>query len=259
MDLLKRISHNILTASAQGRHVYEVGPFRAFIHPDDDLRFYNWAAPMVDCENWSPWIDGLIDLFVTHQRLPRLEYLTAQFPSLRPALERAGFQAEVVAPVMTLTPKELIPPPSADVCISLLTPESPSSDFRDMYRVGMEGFGLEVKMDREEEVDGRGEAPGARLRALARVDGEAAGCGVLMCTGDVAEMAGVATLPAYRRRGIAAHLCHFLLEIGFGQGLELVWLSAADERAVALYHTLGFRPSGEQLHISRGLAPWEHP
>jgi len=56
----------------------------------------------------------------------------------------------------------------------------------------------------------------------------------------VAELAGVATSPALRRRGVAATLTSFLTDQLFAAGGTLAWLSAGDAAAQAVYERVGF-------------------
>jgi len=56
----------------------------------------------------------------------------------------------------------------------------------------------------------------------------------------VAEVAGVGTRPALRRRGVAASLTCFLTEQLFAVGGTLAWLSAGDAAAQAVYERVGF-------------------
>jgi len=56
----------------------------------------------------------------------------------------------------------------------------------------------------------------------------------------------VATLPEFRRRGVAARLIQTAMAAHQGQGLERVFLEvrAGNAGAIALYRSLGFRQSG---------------
>ncbi|MDM4719927.1 GNAT family N-acetyltransferase [Micromonospora sp. WMMA1363] len=88
-------------------------------------------------------------------------------------------------------------------------------------------------------------ADGRRLSALAGTPGDGAlASGMAMRVGDVAEIAGVATLPAARRRGlgaaVTAALAHALLAAGTG----LVFLSAGSEEIARVYLRVGFRRIG---------------
>ncbi|HEX6023963.1 MAG TPA: GNAT family N-acetyltransferase [Solirubrobacter sp.] len=68
--------------------------------------------------------------------------------------------------------------------------------------------------------------------------------GTLRPVGDVAEIVGVATLPAVRRQGLGSAVTGALVEIALEQGIELVFLSAADDQIARVYERLGFRRAG---------------
>ena len=59
--------------------------------------------------------------------------------------------------------------------------------------------------------------------------------------GGVTEIAGVGTLPAARRRGLAGAVTSELVRDALARGIELVFLSAQDEDVARLYRRLGFR------------------
>ncbi len=61
------------------------------------------------------------------------------------------------------------------------------------------------------------------------------------------EIAGVATLEPWRRRGIGAAVTHAAAALAFSRGVSAVLLSAADERAGRVYGGVGFRPAGNVL------------
>jgi ribosomal protein S18 acetylase RimI-like enzyme len=65
--------------------------------------------------------------------------------------------------------------------------------------------------------------------------------GTLRPVGDVAEIVGVATLPAVRRQGLGGGVTGALVEIALEQGIELVFLSAASDEIARVYERLGFR------------------
>jgi ribosomal protein S18 acetylase RimI-like enzyme len=60
--------------------------------------------------------------------------------------------------------------------------------------------------------------------------------------GAVTEIAGVGTLPAARRRGLAAAVTSALVRDALDRGIEVVFLSAADEDVARVYRRLGFTP-----------------
>ncbi len=59
--------------------------------------------------------------------------------------------------------------------------------------------------------------------------------------GGVAEIAGVAVLPAYRRRGLAGQLTHALASHALAHGVTTVFCSAQSDDVARVYEAVGFR------------------
>ncbi|MET8309729.1 GNAT family N-acetyltransferase [Micromonospora sp. NPDC005173] len=88
-------------------------------------------------------------------------------------------------------------------------------------------------------------ADGRRISALAGTPAEGAlASGMAMRVGDVAEIAGVATLPAARRRGLGAALTATLARELLAAGTDLVFLSAGSTEIARVYLRVGFRRIG---------------
>jgi ribosomal protein S18 acetylase RimI-like enzyme len=62
--------------------------------------------------------------------------------------------------------------------------------------------------------------------------------------GRATEVVGVATIPAYRRRGIGAAVTAELVRDALRRGVETIFLSAGDEDIARVYRRLGFRLIG---------------
>jgi ribosomal protein S18 acetylase RimI-like enzyme len=62
--------------------------------------------------------------------------------------------------------------------------------------------------------------------------------------GDVAEIAGVGVLPAYRRQGLAAQLTYVLARDALGRGVTTVFCSAQSEDVARVYGRIGFERVG---------------
>ncbi|PTA45289.1 GNAT family N-acetyltransferase [Micromonospora sp. RP3T] len=88
-------------------------------------------------------------------------------------------------------------------------------------------------------------ADGRRVSVLAGTpaDGPLAS-GMAMRVGDVAEIAGVATLPSARRRGLGAAVTATLARELRAAGTDLVFLSAGSEDIARVYLRVGFRRVG---------------
>ncbi|MGX6604928.1 GNAT family N-acetyltransferase [Micromonosporaceae bacterium Da 78-11] len=68
--------------------------------------------------------------------------------------------------------------------------------------------------------------------------------GMIQRAGDVAEIAGVATLPSARNRGYASQLTATLARHALTDGVQTVFLSAGDDDVARLYTKVGFRRVG---------------
>ncbi|WP_341716858.1 GNAT family N-acetyltransferase [Micromonospora sp. FIMYZ51] len=83
---------------------------------------------------------------------------------------------------------------------------------------------------------------GRRLSALVRTAEEGVLAGAMaMRLDDAAEIAGVATLPAARRRGLATAVTAALARALLAAGVDLVFLAAGDEEIARVYLRVGFR------------------
>ena len=68
--------------------------------------------------------------------------------------------------------------------------------------------------------------------------------------GDSTELCGVATLPAFRRRGIAADVVSALLADAFDRGVDVAMLSATDDDVARLYERASFARVGHAVEVS---------
>ena len=82
---------------------------------------------------------------------------------------------------------------------------------------------------------------------LAWLDWEAAGTGVSHSLKGAAELVGIVTQKALRRRGVAATITSELVRRHFDRGGDFVFLDAAGDEAAKVYAGLGFSPFGVNL------------
>jgi predicted GNAT family acetyltransferase len=82
---------------------------------------------------------------------------------------------------------------------------------------------------------------GRTVSAVAFADGQPVAFGSHQPVGDVSEIVGVGTLPAYRRRGVAAALTSLLVQDAQQRGVQTVFLSAGDAAVARVYERVGFK------------------
>jgi GNAT superfamily N-acetyltransferase len=92
------------------------------------------------------------------------------------------------------------------------------------------------------------------LVAAETEDGPVAG-GAAVPRGAVAELTGIATLPAWRRRGVGAMVAGELTQAMSAVGVRTVFLSAGDEDVARVYERVGFRRVASVGEAAQASAP----
>ncbi|WP_447006223.1 GNAT family N-acetyltransferase [Saccharothrix isguenensis] len=221
-----------------------VGPFLVRFDAHSDHPFLNYAVPD-DGEPATPAeVEALVTAFLERSRTPRLEYLRPA-PLIDEVLAAAGFTVDQLLPMMAVDVLNA-PPLPAGLVLEAVTSDA---DLLAVSVVQNTAFGVGTA----------GEEDVARQRSLlrdngvivlARLDGEPVGAGVY--TGpcyDLAQVAGIAVLPAFRRRGIASAVCADLTARVFDAGCT-PFLESEPDNAVRLYAPLGYRTIGESASIT---------
>lgn len=221
-----------------------VPSFTLFLHPTDDLTYFNYAIPD------HPWADDLghalsvlREAFAARGRHPRIEFIEAFAPQLGPALRAAGFVEEARQQLMVCTVETYQPaPPMSGLTVAELTGASAVSEVQAYLNLQRRGF--------DPRDEGRATAEDAEhfLRTIgegrafvASLDGQPVGVGMFTAPfAGVTEIAGLATLAPFRRRGIATRLTALAARRAMTQGADVVTLTAADERAGRVYERVGF-------------------
>jgi ribosomal protein S18 acetylase RimI-like enzyme len=146
---------------------------------------------------------------------------------------------------MACTAQTFSPRWREDVSVQLLSSSDPDETLATFLQIEQDGF-AELDMPAGEITQEMVTAFRERLshrthrRALALVEGKPAAVATLSPIGEMAELAGVTTLPALRNRGAARVVSSFLVDHHFQSGGERVWLGAADTRARSVYEGIGF-------------------
>jgi len=232
------------TSAQRGRKVLRAAPFTVTIHPDDALRFLNYAIPDDGARPDPDAIAALRDAFRVHERLPRLEWIEEAAPAVAAALAGAGMVEELRTPLMTCGPDELVVP-AADVPGLVVGPVG-DADLRDAARVQRAAFGQAPLAADEPPYDSRRGGGGA---VLARVRGAPASIAVWTAVVDgTSEVAGVATAEAWRRRGLAGVVTAAAARAAFAAGARLCLLSPGNDEAQRVYARAGFRGTATMLH-----------
>jgi ribosomal protein S18 acetylase RimI-like enzyme len=249
LELLKRMEAGTVRALTQRAGWISVGPFLASFHATSDLTFMNYAIPAqpdVAVHDLPRTVGRLRELFRERKRTLRFEFLEPVHRGLGKALAECGLALEREAPLMICERGKLVDFVNHDVQVLGLDAHVSDGTLRQLLVVGQRGFGFgDGKVTAAEIAEQREHLAAQRYRcAYATIDGVVAGIGSMTVQTD--ELVGIATLPEYRRRGVAASVSSFLVRQHFQKGGHMAWLSAGDEAAEAVYRKIGFRKVGVQ-------------
>ncbi|NJP97263.1 GNAT family N-acetyltransferase [Nonomuraea sp. FMUSA5-5] len=239
--------HAYLRAAA-GPGAVRSGPFLIRFDAHDDARPFNYAVPDDGASPTPGDVAALVAAFRERARVPRLEYVPQTSPEVEAALLAAGFVPEGRYPLLVCPPAEVVDVPvPPDVRVRLV---SDDPGLWAVARVMNEAFGAPEATEHDV-ARLRNVLDGGGLVAAASVSGQVVGGGQLGRPHEgVAEVAGIAVAPAYRRRGIAGAVTALLTREGAGAGVGTPFLTPADDAAARVYARTGYRRVGEALHIS---------
>jgi ribosomal protein S18 acetylase RimI-like enzyme len=252
-----RLQSYLRQSARLGHETIPVPPFTLFFHPTDNLTYFSYAIPDAppDGDLREP-LDELRAAFAVRGRVPRFEFLFEFAPTLDAALDAAGFLLEARQPFLTCTRQTWRPaieiPGLSIERVERGADVERARAFLETQRRGFDPHDTTALPAAEvERVLGRLKG---EIGFLALLDGQPAGAGMLMSPLDgIAELTGVATLVPFRRRGIATALTAHAVQAAFARGVEVVCLTAEDERAGRVYSRIGFVPAGTMLaYRSRG-------
>ncbi len=147
--------------------------------------------------------------------------------------------------LLACTPESLIAPQEEVAGLSMVTLDENSAldDVREGLDTNERGFDPGAEPVTHAQAQAFREGLVESRAFVARINGEPAGAGMFNPPyAGVSELVGIATLDAFRRRGVASYLNAYAGRIAFERGVELVYLSTDNPAARRVYQRLGFRP-----------------
>jgi ribosomal protein S18 acetylase RimI-like enzyme len=251
VPLVDRIQAQLRASAHQNYEAIAAPPFTCFINPDDSSPWSNYAIPDTSIIGAvEETLSALPAIFGKHGRTPRFEFIAEYAPYLAPLLQAHGFQEEMRALLMVCTPDTYQPvAPIPDVTMTELTATAPLTAMQEFLTVQRRSFGDDnaTAVNETEAQQFRQRFQTTRLFAAA-VDGRMVSAACLQpAHNGVTEIAGIATLRAFRRQGIGTLLTAAAVQAAFAQDIDLVFLTAGSPEAGRVYERAGFRTIGSGL------------
>ncbi|HEX6843586.1 MAG TPA: GNAT family N-acetyltransferase [Actinomycetota bacterium] len=257
-DLLRSIDAYLDGIARAATRAEAIGPFTLFVRETPGWPYY--ARPTPGATGFT-----LADVEAVRARQRALgipetfELVVDLSPGATEAIAATGLPV-TSRPLMAMTASAFRPVPLPEGA-SIRWPDADDPDLARMMVVQELGFGApgtEVgdagareredalpRLDRDRLDSARRMIAANRtVTASLFLDGGPVATGAHQPLDGATEVVGVATLPAYRRRGLAAALTSALVEDALARGVTLVCLSAGDEDVARVYERVGFRRVG---------------
>lgn len=262
-----------------GAHTEDFGGLVLFVRDGPGWPFY--ARPRLDAAE-PPSAADITSVRARQRAIgapEAFEWIHEVTPDLLAVARSAGL-AVLEAPLMILDPSALVTAAGADV--RFLDPATPSfaADVAVRRAVGAVGFGapgtstgLAGPKERDAAVLPVSPEELADERRMMEADRRASvlgylspsssdpalegvlASGILQRVDDVAEIAGVATLPTARRRGLGAAVTAALARHALDRGVDLVFLSAGSDDIARVYARVGFQRVGTACIATPSVFP----
>jgi ribosomal protein S18 acetylase RimI-like enzyme len=258
LTLLRRIDAYLDAVPRAAVRTEEIGPFTLFVQEGGGWRYYARPTP-----GTRTFTRGDVEAVRARQRElgqpEAIEWVVGLGPSVGSAAAAAGMTTRHL-PLMHL-PSGAVRPVAVPDGIQIGFAD-PDDDLATISAVAMVGFGNPGTEAGDVGVDALAEAAavadpgitsftrermraGTTVTAAAYVDGMPVSVGSHNPRGGVTEIVGVATLPAYRRRGIGAAVTAALTRDAIERGIGTICLSAGSPDVARVYARAGFREVGQ--------------
>ncbi|GHV49505.1 hypothetical protein FACS1894181_08630 [Bacteroidia bacterium] len=254
METVHRLQSFLINNAKQVYNHYEGKSFHVFIHPKDPLMYFNYAIPSTSIfKDFEVEYSTIEKIFKENNRQIRFEFLEEAAPLLPHLLSSAGLKEEYRGDFMICTgDSHLIPAPVDDFLVSELNSSSTPTNLKEFKFIQEIVFnqndGLHLSMIDEQDVISR---IGKGLGFVGHMkDTPVSACQYTEIIDGITELAGIATLPDYRCRGLGGKITSIAAGTAYRNGANLVCLSAADANASHVYSNAGFKKFATMLAYS---------
>jgi GNAT superfamily N-acetyltransferase len=257
LELLHRIDAYLDEVPRRVTRTERVGPFTLFVQRGNGWRYY--ARPTLGVtEVTSAEVDAVRRRQRTLSQPEAIEWVVELVPNVGPASTGAGLDV-IEHPLMHVPAGAFRSAPvPRGVRLEAVGPDEDVALVHAVASIGFAAPGTAVGRAGPEALERAADAVSEGIVASAReqlatgktvtmaawADGNPVAIGSHNPCNGVTEIVGVATLPAYRRRGLAAAITSALVADALSRGIRIVCLSADDQTVARIYTRLGFASVG---------------
>jgi ribosomal protein S18 acetylase RimI-like enzyme len=254
LELLRRIDIYLDAAPRTACRTEAIGPFTLFVNDGPGWRYYARATP--GAAGFTAEDVARLRVRQLELGLPEaIEWVRDLAPDLGAAAEAGGMQIAGHPLLHLPSPGAFAPlPPPKGAEIRVAGVEDDLGRIGAVAEIAFANPGTGIGTAGTEDLDAMAReadpavlaflrdriASGVTIQVAAFVDGEPVATGAHQPVGDATEVVGVACLPAFRRRGLAAAVTSLLVQDALSRGVATVCLSADDADVERLYTRLGF-------------------
>ncbi|MGE5225694.1 MAG: GNAT family N-acetyltransferase [Planctomycetaceae bacterium] len=267
-ELLRQVDAYLDAVPRTVARAERIGPFTLFVNEGRGWRYYARPTPEAAAVTSRD-----VDVVRARQRAlgqpEEFEWIVDLSPSVGPACAATGLGVIEDRPLMVLPRDRFAPAPGVDGAeVRFVAADEPA--LAPILAVPAVGFGApgtavgdagaealashvdampgDVLAFQRERI-----ARGHTVVAAVWVEGHPVAYAAHQPVDGASEVVGVATLPAYRRRGLGALVTSEIAGDAFARGVQTVLLSAGDEIVARVYERIGFTRVGTVGAAAPGL------
>jgi hypothetical protein len=231
---ISRLQAYLRYSARQQCQTVPVPPFTIFLRLSGEASEDDHAVPDEPLEDdiRQP-LARLREAFETRARRTRIRFLAEFAPRLASALRAEDMVEEGAVQLLACTPDSLIPPHEVPgLNMVTLDENSALADVREGLDTNRRGFDPRAEPVTEAQAQAFQEGLIESRAFIARINGESAGADMFNPPhASVTEPLGIATVDAFRRRGVASFFSAYAARIAFEQGVEITATSSGTCRS----------------------------
>jgi ribosomal protein S18 acetylase RimI-like enzyme len=259
MDAIERVQNYLRRKAQSSLACGSCTPFSVFADPTQNPS-YQFVIPDQPLVAGVQQVVTELQVYAERQGIPaRAQFVEEYMPAFADALREAGFRESWRNPIMITTADDLLQPDGPELSFRSLSFESNPQAIRESWEVNMRGFDREDEATDEAIRDFQNRLITGRAFIARLGDAAVASAMYTEIWRHTTELVGIATLPEYRRQGIAAAVTAHAAEAAFASGVDLVFLTTASEDAARIYERIGFQRQGSLVQFSDSPAEWMQP